>query len=165
MLNLDDALLNAVLTGTVEGLAMTEVVPVAVGASCYSGSAHNVTVIVGLVGQCSGTMAMSLSNRSLLYLAGKLLGETLEEINEGSVDAMMELGNMVAGCVKDHLVESEYKLRSVSLPSLIIGPRHDVIYGRGIASVSVQFELGSMWVLNHADRFFTATASLQRRSK
>lgn len=164
LLNVDTTLLEAVIVGTTRGLEMTGVVPSAVGAGRFSTSQHPMSVLVGLVGRCSGTLTLSISEAGMCHLATGLVGEKVTALDEDSIDGMMEIGNMVAGCVKESLSGSEYEVQSISLPSLIIGSAYQVVYARGISSVSVQFELEKIGRFNQNDRFFFCTVSLLRGS-
>ena len=143
---------------------MTGITPAPVGASRFATSQHKMSVIVGLVGRNSGTMTLSVSENGMRYLAGLLIGEEPEAITEEAVDGMMELGNMVAGCIKESLLKTHYEVVSISLPSLIVGNSFNVMYARGMATVSVQFELDAFGVMEVHDRFFTCTVSLLRGS-
>ncbi|MFN7954419.1 MAG: chemotaxis protein CheX [bacterium] len=162
-LQVDEALLDAVLHGTERGLEMTGVQPPAVGASNLFSADRSLAVMVGLVGRDSGTLTLNVSERAMLVLAGKLLGDDQHEINDDSIDAIMEIGNMIAGCAKDRLLEHGYEVQAISVPSLIFGASYDVYYARGIRTVSVQFELPAMPVAFHRDRIFSTTLSLLRR--
>ncbi len=76
----------------------------------------------------------------------------------------MELGNMVAGCIKESLLDTEYGVSQISLPSLIAGSSYSVMYSRGIHTVSVEFEIPDISMVKLKDRFFTTTVSLLRGS-
>ena len=47
---------------------------------------------------------------------------------------------------------------------MIAGPRYDVMYARGILTVSVEFEISEMPVTTFSDRYFSATVSLLKGS-
>lgn len=163
-LQVDEALLDAVLHGTGRGLEMTGLQPPAVGASNLFSADRSLAVMVGLVGRDSGTLTLNVSERAMLVLSGKLLGDDDQrEINDDNIDAIMEIGNMIAGCSKDRLLEHGYEVHAISVPSLIFGASYDVYYARGIRTVSVQFELPAMPVAFHRDRIFSTTLSLLRR--
>lgn len=164
-LQIDSALLEAVVTGTIVGMEMTGVVPCPIGASRMVSSMHPYSVIVGLVGASSGTVTLSFSERLMSFLVGQLMGTTEGEIDETTIDGIMELGNMVAGCIKEQLEGSEYEVSRISLPSLIVGPAHSVIYARGIKTVSAQFEVEQCADLrNFSQHIFSTSMSLLRAS-
>lgn len=163
-LDLDSELLESTISGTITGLQMTGVVPRPVGASCLVSSRHTLSILVGLVGRHSGNMALNLSEVAVLYLAGRLLGETQEHIQEDSIDAIMEIGNMVAGAIKKPLRSSGYEIEHISLPSLIMGQSYNMVYARGIRTISVEFELPDLPFNSLTGRFFTTSLSLLRGS-
>jgi CheY-specific phosphatase CheX len=163
-LQVDSKLVEAVMHGTINGLSMTGVVPVPVGASRLFQARHSMAVIVGLSGRGSGNMTINLSESGLRYLAGRLMGEEVAELDEDTIDAVMELGNMTAGCIKEQLTNTEFEVSAISLPSLIIGQSYNVMYARGLHTASVEFELTEFPVTMMSDRLFSVTVSLLRVS-
>jgi CheY-specific phosphatase CheX len=119
--------------------------------------------MIGLVGDSNGTVTINMSDRAMLFLAGKLLFEDQSEINEDNVDAICEIGNMIAGCVKEALTDSEHRVENISVPSLIFGAAYDVHYTRGIDTCTVEFSLAEMPNAFFDDKIFTVTISLLRR--
>jgi CheY-specific phosphatase CheX len=162
-LAIDDTIMNCIAVGTIEGLAMTGIVPPPVGASKFFTANRKISVMVGLVGKSNGTLTINMSERGMLHMAGKLLMEDLAEPNEDSFDAICEIGNMVAGCVKEHLAQTDYNVTNISVPSLILGANYNVYYSRGIETVSVEFELEEIPAVYQSDRFFSVTTSLLRQ--
>lgn len=163
-LSVDPIILEAVIAGTQEGLQMTNLCPPAVGVSCFFTPRNPLSVIIGLVGDSSGSLTLNLSEEGLLFVAGKLIGEEQTTVSEDVIDAMMEIGNLVAGCVKDKLAGSKYSIQKMSLPSVIFGQSYNVLYSRGIQTVSVEFELEDLPFVQLGGRFFTSTVSLLRGS-
>ncbi len=92
------------------------------------------------------------------------LGEEFPEATDDTLDAAMELGNMVAGCMKERLYGSKFEVANISLPSVVIGAKYDFYYSRGIQTVSVEFELEELPALWTEDRFLSTTISLLRGS-
>jgi CheY-specific phosphatase CheX len=161
-LQVDPTLLDVVIRGTVLGLEMSGDQPVPVGASRLAVHRHAVSVLVGLVGANSGTLSLNLSERALFHIAGGLLGDPPSALTEDGIDAIMEVGNIIAGAVKDLLIHTEYRVDEISLPSIILGPSYSVLYARGIHTVSVEFELPRIPVSAMNDRYFTVGISLLR---
>ncbi len=163
-LSLDETVVNAIVAAAASGFSMTGVAPVPVGASRISTARHELSVIVGLVGRNSGNMTLNVSRGAMFYLAECFTGEKQVEVNEENIDAVMELGNMLAGAVKEQLLTTEYHIEQISLPSMIAGQRYDVVYARGILSVTVEFEIAEMPVTAFSDRYFSITISLLKGS-
>ncbi len=162
-LTITPSLLRALLSGTQAGLEMTGMAPEPVGASSVAQSRRAISVMIGLVGDSNGTVTINMSERAMLFLAGRLLFEDQEEIDEDNVDAICEIGNMIAGCVKEALTDSEHRVENISVPSLIFGANYDVHYTRGIDTCTVEFSLSEMPNAFFDDRIFTVTISLLRR--
>jgi len=160
LLQVDQQLLKALIVGTCSGLEMTGVVPEPVGASRLTQARHTITVLVGLVGRHSGNMALNLSQVGMMYMVGKMMGEAVTELNEDSVDAIMEIGNMIGGAIKNPLRNTGYAISHISLPSLIFGSSLSMVYARGIKTVSVEFEIPGLPFTTMNDRFFSTTISL-----
>lgn len=159
-LAIDPILLTATLLGTQEGLEMCGICPSAVGTSCFFTPRNPLSVIVGLVGKVSGTVTINLTETGMLHLVSKLMGEEYTEVNEDSIDGIMELGNMIAGRIKENLLGTDYEIEQISLPSVIFGDGYQVLYSRGITTCGVEFELGDIAFSLDNDRFFSTTVSL-----
>jgi len=162
-LEIDPTLLEAVITGTKEGLEMAGINPPPVGASRFFSTSRPISVMVGLVGRTNGTCAVSLTEKAMLYVAGKLMGEPCSQMSAESIDAIGEVGNMIAGRVKELLVGTEFEMQNISVPSVIIGQSYGVHYARGMHTISVDFELEEMPITDMRERFFTVSLSLLRR--
>lgn len=162
-LEIDPTLLRAVVQGVHSGFAMTGITPPPVGASRLNGHSRSIGVMVGLVGRSNGSLILSLTERGMLHVAGQLMGEPQNTVDEANLDAIGEVGNMVAGCVKDGLFGTEYELTNISVPSLILGASYDFYVTRGFNTVSVEFELTGIPIAYQRDRFFSTTVSLLRR--
>ncbi|MCP4601830.1 MAG: chemotaxis protein CheX [Proteobacteria bacterium] len=161
---IDQKLLDCVINSTIEGLEMTEIQPDAIGASKFNTSSREITVIVGLHGQSNGNMVLNMSQHTANFIAGKLLGDELKELDEDSIDAICEIGNMVAGRFKDHLIGTEFEFSTISLPALVFGANYNFYHLKNITTVSVTFEISEVSIVHHADKFFTTTISLLGQS-
>jgi CheY-specific phosphatase CheX len=162
-LELDQELLMSILAGTQRGLQMTELNPPAVGASKFASAMKPIAVIVGLVGRNSGSVTINMSEKAMLFIAGRLLGEEQKEPNEDNLDAIMEIGNQVSGSIKDKLMSTSYDVQVISVPSLILGASYTVHYARGLTTLSVDFELTELPITYYKDRIISVTVSLMRR--
>jgi CheY-specific phosphatase CheX len=164
LLNINQTLLDCVIRSTQAGLSMTDILPDAVGASRFSTGAKDISVIVGLHGRCNGNMTLNLSENTACFLAGRLAGEEFKEMNEDTVDAICEIGNMVAGRFKDELIGTEFQFEAISLPALILGAKYELYHFKNITTASVTFEIDEISVVRIQDRFFSTTISLLGQS-
>lgn len=160
----DPVLLEAAIVGTCSGLEMAAIAPEPIGASRRNHSRHAVTVMVGLVGYHSGNMALNVSDLVMKHMAARLLGEPVHDLNEATIDAILEIGNMIAGSIKGNLQGSGYALSHISLPSLVVGQSYNMVYARGINSVTVEFEVPELPFDTFNERFFSTTVSLLRHA-
>ncbi len=162
-LQVDQVLMDAVIEGTIQGLEMTGVNPPPVGATRFFSATRPIAVIVGLAGKNNGTVTLNLTERGMLHLASRLMMEDVTEPSEEVFDGIMEIGNMVAGRIKEKLIGSKYEIERISVPSLVLGASYDVYYTRGIKIVSVEFENQEISSAHHKDRFFSCTVSMLRQ--
>lgn len=164
MLDINATLLKSTVNATKRGLEMTRVNAVPIGASRLTGGAHGVSAIVGFTGPNTGSMMLNLTEPAALFLGGRLLEEEFTTLTEDCLDAIMEIGNMIAGAHKELLGSTEFRLEAISLPSLVYGESFSTMYARGISTVQVEFELPDLPVAKMRDRLFRSSISLLRSS-
>ena len=162
-LQVDQTLLEAVIKGTTAGLSMAGIAPPPVGASRFFDARRPVSVIIGVVGDNNGSVTVNMSEDAMLWLAGKMLLDDGLEANEEAMDAILEVGNLVAGAIKEELTGTEHEAQNISVPSIIMGAAYSVMYTRGMNTVTVEFELEDMPLSKMSDRFMTTTISLMRK--
>jgi len=156
---IDNTLIEAVLQGTTAGLSMAAIEPRAAGLSRMSISPHEFNLLVGLVGERSGTLSMSFSRQGMLHVASGMMGEPWKELDEVALDCVMEIANIVAGDVKSSLDATAYAIHHISLPSMVFGGQY-VYFSKGMHTCSITFELPGMPMTMFADRLFHTTISL-----
>ncbi len=164
LLNIDEKLLSAAIHSTKGGLQMTGIDPPPVGATRSFNAPRTYSILVGMVGRNTGTVTLNFGEKGLCLVAGRFLGESFTTVDDEVFDAIMEIGNIVAGCVKDYLIGTEYAIDNISLPSVVLGGNYSFYYSRGITVVSVEFELEDIPVAQNQDRFFSTTISFLRTS-
>lgn len=162
-LQVDPILLKAVIGGTKAGLEMAAIKPIPVGASRFINASRKITTIIGCIGEYTGNLTFNLSEFVGLYLTEQMLGEKVEALNEEVLDAVGEVGNMIAGSVKDLLQDTKFAFPNISCPSVILGAQYDLYYYRGFSTVSVDFEIEQIPVIQMKDRFFSVAINLMRR--
>lgn len=159
-LTINQTLMDCVIDGTLEGLSMTGLEPDAVGVSRFQTSSKALSVIVGLHGQRNGNMTMNFSERTATFLASKLLGEEFPKFNEDAIDAVCEIGNMVAGRFKEILIGTDWQFDAISLPALVFGANYNLYHLKNITTVAVTFEINEVSVVHMNDKFFTTSIAL-----
>lgn len=164
-LQIDEALLQCVIQGTNEGLEMAETSPQAIGVSKFNSTNREISVIVGLHGEKrNGNMTINLSKRTATHLAGKLMGEEIHDLDEDAVDAICEIGNMIAGRFKDLLTSTKHEFKTISLPAIIFGANYTMYHTKNITSISVMFELSDISIVHMGDKFFNISIALLSQS-
>ncbi|MDA8141926.1 MAG: chemotaxis protein CheX [Desulfobacteraceae bacterium] len=94
---------------------------------------HEISSIIGLSGNVSGSVVISLSHAVAFQLASALLGEEINEFNEDCTDAIGEISNIIAGNAKTDFPTRD---NAISVPSVVVG-KHKVTYPSGIPIVSI----------------------------
>jgi CheY-specific phosphatase CheX len=159
-LKINSVLMNTVIEGTIGGLAMSGIVPDAVGVNRFTTASRELSVLVGLHGKRNGNMTLNLSERTAMFLASNLLGMDINEMNEDTIDAICEIGNMVAGKFHTLLHHTPYRFDGISLPALIFGANYNLYHLKNIVTVAVTFEIKEVSVVHMRDKFFTTSLAL-----
>lgn len=160
-LQINSELMDCVIKSTQEGISMTGIQPDAVGASKFSTASKELSVLVGLHGARNGNMTMNLSERTATFLAGKLFADdSMVELNEDAIDGVCEIGNMVAGRMKEILCDTEFAFDAISLPAIIFGANYNLYHLKNIVTVSVTFEINEVSIVNMKDKFFSTSVAL-----
>jgi chemotaxis protein CheX len=81
---------------------------------------EDVTVIISLVGRVEGTVFYSMQEATARDLAGRMLGETLEEFDVLAQSGIAELGNVITGRASVKLAAAGYEA-TISPPTLLTG--------------------------------------------
>lgn len=154
---IDETLMGCIIRATADGLAMAEIAPRAVGVSRFQVQSRELAVLVGLHGKRSGNMTVSLSEATAVFLASRLVGEEFARLDEDVVDAVCEIGNIVAGAIKEELAGTEFEFDAISLPGLVFGAGYTFYHVKNIVSASVTFELAEVSVRQLRDKFFSTS--------
>ena len=97
---------------------------------------YEVSGIIGLSGDVTGSVVISLSRQIACQLASALSGENLTELNDDCIDAIGEITNMIAGNAKKDFPGDH---NSLSIPNVVIG-RHKVAYPKGTPIIALPCE-------------------------
>ena len=154
-------LIGQIVQGTKQGLMMTGIQPTAVGASKLLKASRNVSVLVGLLGDYTGTMTLNLSDRAAALFSAALLGEEDAEFNEETLDGIGEIGNMIAGGIKDLMSDTEMAFSNIACPAVVMGSSYDLYYSTAFTTVCFEFEVSEIPVIHIQDRVFSV--SLMKR--
>jgi chemotaxis protein CheX len=103
-----------------------------------------VSVLVAIRGRLTGLALFGMCRETALAIAGQLLGETVEELDEMVLSGIAELGNVITGRSVTLLTESGLQA-TVAPPILLVGAGSrltDAPIARIV--VPLEFELGSL---------------------
>jgi chemotaxis protein CheX len=99
----------------------------------------DVSGIVGLTGEASGTISVSFSEESIIAIVSKMFGEPVSEINEEVKDAVGEILNIVSGQARQKLEARGISLRG-AIPTVITGKNHTICHITKHAIIAVPFD-------------------------
>ncbi len=85
----------------------------------------DVSGIVGITGEAEGSLCLTFSKESILFISTQIFGEEQKELNDEVKDAVGELTNQISGDSRRRLQEAGYTFHG-SVPSVICGMGHEV---------------------------------------
>lgn len=88
---------------------------------------EQVAALIGLSGPMRGTVVLAFPVATALKIAGRLIGEDPQEIDEEALDAVAEVVNIVAGGAKSRLSQGSGPPMDLGLPTTIVGDRYSVV--------------------------------------
>lgn len=162
LLQVDETLVSVLIKCTRDGLMMAGLKPVPIGISKLLSSKGNVSSIIGFVGPISGSMFINAQDTTACFMAGRMLGETLQVLDNQALDGLCEIANIIAGQAKAALSTTEFRFDRISVPSVIVGNSYSISHYRGMTSVSVDFELPEMPIKPGDRSTFSVNISLMK---
>jgi chemotaxis protein CheX len=133
--------INPFLESTISVLStMASVQPVA-GAPYLKKEAAvvgDVSAIVGITGEAEGSLCLTFTRESILFIVSQMFGEEKTEIDEEVKDAVGELTNMISGASRRSLEELGHHFQG-AIPSIVSGPSHEVRHVTKGPIVSIPF--------------------------
>lgn len=101
----------------------------------------SVSGIIGMAGIYKGMLAIHAPAPVAMAITGNFLGLEVGEVNDDVKDAMGELANMLAGCIKAKLSDNSKDIQ-LSIPSSVCGDSYSLDYQPKSGSSMVPFESG-----------------------
>jgi chemotaxis protein CheX len=102
-------------------------------------TSHEVSGIIGISGEVTGSVVVSFPESVALQIASALLGSELQKVDGDCTDTIGEIANMVAGDAKKGFPKAD---TSVSVPTVVIG-KHKVAYPRGVPIITIPCKTSS----------------------
>jgi len=86
----------------------------------------DISGIIGLSGEASGAVAISMKDKTAFKLTKILTGSEHNSFDADVTDAIGEIINIISGNVKQHF-EEELRIK-ISLPSIVKGKAHEIVW-------------------------------------
>lgn len=99
----------------------------------------DVSGIIGMTGDATGSLAMSFSESCIINIVSKMLGETVTEINREVLDAVGELTNMISGSSRKLMEKDDLKVFA-AIPTIVFGRAHTLYHVIKGPSIVIPFE-------------------------
>ena len=99
----------------------------------------DISGVIGLTGDVKGTISVSFSEKSILYIVSNMLGEEITELNEEIKDATGEISNMISGKARQELDTMGRTLKS-AIPSVVMGKNHTITHMTTHPVVAIPFD-------------------------
>lgn len=87
----------------------------------------DVSSVIGLTGETSGTVSVSFTETAILSIVSKMFGEKMEELNGEIQDAVGEIGNMISGQARQKLEGMGRSLKA-AIPTVVMGKNHSITH-------------------------------------
>jgi chemotaxis protein CheX len=147
---MDVNLINPFINATVHVIKTTARIDVTAGKPFIKKdkiARGDVSGIIGLTGESSGTIAVSFSETSILYVVSRMFGEEMTRLNEEIGDAVGEIANMISGQARQALEEMGRPLKA-AIPSVIIGRGHQIAHmtSRPVMAIPFHTEKGGFTI-------------------
>lgn len=98
---------------------------------------YEINGIIGLSGNMSGTVIISMEQTVALAATEAMLGSRPSEVNPDVIDAVGEIANMVAGAAKSRL---EAHNLSLSVPTVIVGKETKIGFTSKVGPICIPYE-------------------------
>jgi len=136
------AFINPFLTAIMNVLstmAMMEVTPGKPMVKKTEVACGDVTGIIGMASErAKGTLAITFTEKVILEITKRMLGEEISKIDDTVADMVGEITNMVTGGAKKALSEKGYRF-DMAIPSVISGKDHVIRHKSKAPIVIVPF--------------------------
>lgn len=113
-------------------------------------STFDVSGIIGIAGEATGSIVISMPADLALDVVANFLGERKDTLDSDVTDAIGELTNMIAGNAKKAFTEMGMKFK-ISIPSVVTGHQHKLSRPANVPCIGVSFTMsGKRFVIEVA---------------
>jgi len=96
---------------------------------------HDITAVIGLCGEASGSVCLSFSRRLAFVTVKQMVDEEVYSINPLVCDTVGEFANIVTGMAKDRI----QRRLTLGLPNVVYGPGHQIEFPTGSQPLVASF--------------------------
>lgn len=139
---MDVKFINPFINGTIEvmeKMAHTKPVPGKPYAKQTEKACGDISGIIGMTGDATGSLAISFSEQCILSLISKMLGEQYTEMDRAVFDAVGELTNMISGSSRKEMEKQNLKVFA-AIPTIIFGRQHTIYHVIKGPSIVIPFQ-------------------------
>lgn len=101
-------------------------------------TAYEISTIIGLTGETSGSIIISMPTTLACRIASNMLMEEIQSINQNVEDAIGEIGNIVVGDARRTLMQDGHSL-NISIPTVVIGAGHRISRPGNVPCIAIPF--------------------------
>ena len=101
-------------------------------------TAYEISSIIGITGETSGSVVISMPERLACKIASNMLMEEITVMNRMVEDAIGEIGNIVVGDARRSLMQEGFNL-TISIPTVVIGAGHRISRPGNIPCIAIPF--------------------------
>jgi len=99
---------------------------------------YDVSAIIGLTGETSGSIIISMPEVLACKIASNMLMEEITSMNRNVEDAIGEIGNIVVGDARRSLIQDGHQL-NISIPTVVIGAGHKISRSGDVPCIAIPF--------------------------
>lgn len=99
-----------------------------------------VSGIMGVVGELTGTIALSFEKGAAVKLVSNFLSMDISEVDDDVADAVGELTNMVSGAAKKIFSDQDIKF-NIAIPTVVSGENHTIHHVKELPCIVLPFEI------------------------
>jgi chemotaxis protein CheX len=99
----------------------------------------DVSAVIGLTGEVSGTVSVSFSEASILGIVSRMFGEAAGQLNAEIGDAVGEIANMISGQARQSLEGLGRSLKA-AIPSVVMGKGHQIAHITSAPVIAIPFK-------------------------
>ena len=101
-------------------------------------TAYEISSIIGITGETTGSIIISMPERLACKIASNMLMETITQLDRNVEDAIGEIGNILVGDARRSLMQDGHSL-NISIPTVVIGKGHRISRPGDIPCIAIPF--------------------------